>query len=58
MRSNRQFKIAILAAAMAFTRVCVAANVSGDWVGQLTSPFQNQYTAQYNHVELKASGTS
>ncbi|HUD21489.1 MAG TPA: acetamidase/formamidase family protein [Acidobacteriaceae bacterium] len=57
MRSNRHIKVLMLAAAMAITHVCVAAEVSGDWVGQLTGPFQNQYTAQYNHVALKAVGT-
>jgi acetamidase/formamidase len=42
---------------MTIPHVCAAADVSGEWVGQLTGPFQNQYTAQYNHVELKDTGT-
>jgi amidase len=56
MRSNRHIKLFALAAAMAITRVCAAADLSGDWVGQLTGPFDSQYTAQYNHVTLKADG--
>jgi acetamidase/formamidase len=42
---------------MAMTRICAAEDVSGDWVGQLTGPFDSQYTAQYNHVALKSAGT-
>jgi amidase len=42
---------------MAITRVCVGASLAGDWVGQLTGPFDSQYTAQYNHVTLEANGT-
>ena len=41
---------------MAVTRLCFAAGLTGDWVGQLTGPFDSQYTAQYNHVDLKADG--
>jgi acetamidase/formamidase len=57
MISNRLIKVFTLAAAMAITRLCVAADLTGDWVGQLSGPFDSQYTAQYNHVDLKASGT-
>src|SRR5450631_3084212 len=56
MRSSRHLKVFALTAAMAITRVCVAADLSGDWVGQLTGPFDSQYTAQYSHVMLKATG--
>jgi len=57
MRSNLHIKAFVLIAAMAITRLCLAADLSGDWVGQLTGPFDSQYTAQYNHVTLKAAGT-
>jgi len=56
MRSNRHLKGFILAATMAMTGYCAAAELSGDWVGQLTGPFDSQYTAQYNHVSLNAAG--
>lgn len=57
MRSNRNLKLLALVAAMAITHVCAAADLSGDWVGQLTGPFDSQYTAQYNHVALKTAGS-
>jgi acetamidase/formamidase len=57
MRSNRNIKVILLAATLAVSRLCAAADVSGDWVGQLTGPFDSQYTAQYNHVALKTAGT-
>ena len=38
--------------AMAMSRFCGAADLSGDWVGQVTGPFDSQYTAQYSHVSL------
>ncbi len=57
MRSNRHIRLFALTAVMAITRVCAAADLSGDWVGQLTGPFDSQYTAQYNHITLKADGT-
>jgi acetamidase/formamidase len=56
MRSNSHYKVLALAAAIAFAHVCLAAGVSGEWVGQLTGPFDSQYTAQYSHVDLKATG--
>jgi len=40
-----------------FARLCSAANPGGDWVGQITGPFDSQYTAQYSHVLLKTEGT-
>jgi len=52
----RSIKVLVLTAALSITRVCVAADLSGDWVGQLTGPFDSQYTAQYNHVDIKADG--
>ena len=57
MRSNWRYKVFALTAAMAITRVCLAADLSGEWVGQMTGPFDSQYTAQYNHVDLKTAGT-
>jgi amidase len=41
---------------MILTHCCRAADLSGDWVGQITGPFDSQYTAQYNHVTLKTDG--
>lgn len=46
----------LLLAAIATSRICGAADLSGDWVGQITGPFDSQYSAQYNHVTLKANG--
>jgi acetamidase/formamidase len=37
--------------------VCVAKDAGGDWIGQLSGPFDSEYTAQYSHVTLNASGT-
>jgi len=56
MRNNRHINVFVLTAVLAVTRLCAAADLSGDWVGQLTGPFDSQYTAQYNHVALKAAG--
>jgi hypothetical protein len=50
---NRHFKVFALITAMTMSRLCGAADLSGDWVGQLTGPFDTQYTAQYNHVNIK-----
>ena len=57
MRSNRYLNALALTAALTITRLCAAADLSGDWVGQLTGPFDSQYTAQYNHVALKTAGS-
>jgi amidase len=57
MRSNRHFRMFAFIVAVAAARFCSAAEISGDWVGQLAGPFDSQYTAQYNHVALKAVGT-
>lgn len=56
MRSNHCFKAFALFAVLAVTRLCMAADPTGDWVGTLTGPFDSQYTAQYSHVALKATG--
>jgi amidase len=45
----------ILIAVVSFP-AAVAEDAGGDWVGQLTGPFDSDYTAQYNHVSLKADG--
>jgi len=42
---------------VAFAGALKAADSSGDWVGQLTGPFDSQFTAQYDHVTLKAAGS-
>lgn len=56
MRNNWQVKLLVLAAVLAAVSTAHAAGLSGDWVGQITGPFDSQYTAQYNHVMLKAEG--
>jgi len=48
-------KLTALIAAIAIVPASRAANLSGEWVGQLTGPFDSQYTAQYNHVTLTSS---
>jgi len=53
---NRHFKVLALIAAMTMSRYCGAASLSGDWVGQITGPFDSEYTAQYNHVTLDEVG--
>jgi len=57
MKCDRLIKVFILTVVIAVTRLCAAADLSGDWVGQVTGPFDSQYTAQYSHVELKAAGS-
>ena len=54
---SRHFKVFALIAAMSMSRLCGAVDLSGDWVGQLTGPFDTQYTAQYNHVTIKSDGS-
>jgi amidase len=54
---NLKFSVLIFAAAITFPRPSMAADASGDWVGQLTGEFDSPYTAQYNHVALKADGS-
>jgi len=49
----RTFFLAITALVASHT--APAADLSGEWVGQITGPFDSQYTAQYNHVALKAN---
>jgi amidase len=49
----RAFFLAITAVVASDT--ALAADLSGEWVGQITGPFDSQYTAQYNHVALKAT---
>jgi acetamidase/formamidase len=49
-------RIALLLFTIAIARVCTAADLSGDWVGQLTGQFDSLYTGQYSHVALKAVG--
>ena len=56
MNKKLNIAILILIAGIAFPWMCAAKDASGDWVGQLTGPFDSQYTAQYDHVTLKADG--
>ena len=54
---NKKLYAGILALISVFALPQVsAADASGDWVGQLTGPFDSEYTAQYNHVTLKTNG--
>jgi amidase len=34
-----------------------AKDAGGEWIGQLSGPFDSQYTAQYNHVTLTVTGS-
>ena len=43
-------------AVLAISHLACAADLNGDWIGQLTGPFDSAYTAQYNHVTLKSEG--
>lgn len=56
MRKFPRFTASVLVTAMFITFRCHAADLSGDWIGQITGPFDSQYTAQYSHVTLKADG--
>ncbi len=56
MNNKLYIAIPVLFAAIAFPRTSAAKDISGDWAGQLTGSFDSQYTAQYNHVMLKADG--
>jgi len=56
MNNKPLIAIPALFAALMFPGTSAAKDVSGDWAGQLTGPFDSQYTAQYNHVILKADG--
>ncbi len=53
---KRHFNMLALIAALSVSHLCSAADLSGDWVGQITGPFDSQYTAQYSHVTLAADG--
>lgn len=54
MKGTWHLKLA-LAAAIVMTHTAFAADVSGEWVGRITGPFDSQYTAQYSHVMLKSA---
>ena len=56
MKSNRCIEMFTLVAVMALARMCAAADLGGEWVGELSGPFDTPYTATYNHVTLKADG--
>jgi len=56
---NKMYRvILVLIAAFASPGISMSADqdASGEWVGQLSGPFDSQYTAQYNHVTLNATG--
>jgi acetamidase/formamidase len=52
----QHLKLIASIAAIALSQLCAAADLSGDWVGQVTGPFDSEYTAQYSHVTFSASG--
>ena len=52
---KRHFNALVLIAAITMSRICVAADLSGNWVGQITGPFDSPFTAQYSHVSFKAT---
>ena len=56
MQRTRLITYLLPCAAMFIGGHCRAAELSGEWVGQITGPFDSEYTAQYNHVTLKADG--
>jgi len=57
MFSVRFYQFAFMALLITLGGPCSAQDLSGEWVGQLTGPFDSQYTAQYDHVSLKGNGT-
>ncbi|MGA8630025.1 MAG: acetamidase/formamidase family protein [Terracidiphilus sp.] len=57
MQFNCFRALIFVGAVMTVVPPCGAADLSGDWVGQITGPFDSQYTAQYSHVTLKVSGS-
>lgn len=57
MFSFRFSQLAFLGVLITVSIHCSGQGLSGEWVGQLTGPFDSQYTAQYNHVIVKSSGT-
>jgi acetamidase/formamidase len=52
----RLIKILVIIASAILAPLCRAADLAGEWVGQITGPFDSQSTAQYNHVTLKVDG--
>lgn len=54
---TRRHTLTVLIMMSVLCRVCGAVDLNGEWVGQLTGPFDTQYTAQYNHVSLKSVGS-
>jgi acetamidase/formamidase len=53
MMAKQWMKMAALAGAIAFTRLCAAADLSGNWIAQIATQGEPQYT----RVSLKADGT-
>jgi acetamidase/formamidase len=47
----------VLIGAIGISHFSFAADIAGEWVGQMTGPFDSQYTAQYGHVMLKSDGS-
>jgi amidase len=48
--------VLVLVALIALPRTLAAKDASGDWIGELSGPFDSPYTAQYHHVTLSATG--
>jgi acetamidase/formamidase len=47
----------VVAALIASGNTSFGQDLSGEWIGQMAGPFDSQYTAQYNHVNVKSNGT-
>lgn len=57
MKCYRKVRFLVaLAAVLVLSRYCSALDVTGEWVGKISGPFDSQYTAQYAHVTLATDG--
>src|SRR5215831_88023 len=52
----RYRSVVVFIALIAFPGILAAKDASGDWIGELSGPFDAPYTAQYQHVTLNATG--
>jgi len=61
MRMDRRLQkflnVLALMAAIVLPRNSGAADLSGEWIGQITGPFDTPFTAQYSHVVLNVTGS-
>src|SRR3954453_13238647 len=54
---KRYIKAFALISALAISRICCASDLNSEWVGQISGPFDNAFTAQYSHVTLNTTGS-